>query len=90
MQASIAQTIDNQDAILTYKDAFKSATTPEEGAAAFTQLVHLARKTEMVERSRVERVEAVVDFVEPTGDVQTAAVLMAKLNMGFEPSLRAF
>ena len=75
---------DNQLAMIRSREDFKKAATAEEGAAIFGTVVGLAQKTELCERSRVERVNYVADFLEPEGDVQTEAVRLAKSGMGFE------
>lgn len=73
-----------EDSVQKCKTAFKSAATIEEGAAAFTFLLNIAHKTELTERSKVQRVEDVTDFLEPEGDIQRGAINYAKRVMGLE------
>ncbi len=75
---------DNQRALLTSREEFKQAATPEDGAAVFTKVVDLIQKAAIWEQSRVERVGTAVTFLEPEGDVQTAAVRLARNAMGLE------
>lgn len=64
--------------------SFKNAGTAEEGAKAFEAIVEYARRTELSERSKVNRVSDVVECLKPEGAIQLAAVNLAKNNMGFE------
>lgn len=66
------------------KIAFKSAATIEQGATAFSQLLEIAHRTELTERSKVQRVEDVTDFLEPEGEIQRGAINYAKRMMGLE------
>jgi hypothetical protein len=63
---------------------FKNAGTAEDGAKAFVAIVDYAHRVELSERSKVSRVGDVVEYLKPEGEIQIAAVNLAKRGMNFE------